>query len=83
MASRRRNNDHIATPRAIGFEPIPGTKQFLGKSGQTSPQVVQLSKPPKSWSVLPLGESDDPNSPHFDDQAEKLFGPGKMKPTIS
>lgn len=73
------NNDHIATPRAIGFDSIPGTKQFLGKSGQTSTQVVQLSRPPKSWSLLPLGESDDPSSGHFDDQAEKLFGPGKMK----
>jgi len=31
--------------------------------------------------VLPLGESDDPRSPHFDDQAEKLFSAGRAKPT--
>ncbi|HEV3137670.1 MAG TPA: penicillin acylase family protein, partial [Pirellulales bacterium] len=73
--------DNIATPRAIGFDPIPGTKQFLGQKGQTSTQVVLLTKPPKSWTYLPLGESDHPQSPHFDDQCEKLFSKSKMKPT--
>ena len=40
-----------------------------------------LTKPPKSWTLLPLGESDHSDSPHYDDQAEKLFSPGKMKST--
>lgn len=71
----------IATPRAIGFKPIENTKTFLGSGGQTSTQIVVMTKPPKSWTVLPLGESDHPNSPHYDDQAEKLFSKGKMKPT--
>jgi hypothetical protein len=31
--------------------------------------------------VIPLGESDDPNSPHFDDQADKLFSRSMAKPT--
>jgi len=35
----------------------------------------------RSYMVLPLGESDDPRSPHFDDQAEKLFSAGRAKPT--
>lgn len=73
--------DGIATPRAIGFDKIEGTPTFLGRGGQTSTQVVLLTKPPKSWTVLPLGNSDHPNSKHFDDQAEKLFSQGKMKPT--
>lgn len=71
----------IATPRAIGFEPIEGTKQFLGRGGQTSTQVVLLTNPPKSWSVLPLGESDHPDSAHYDDQARRLFSKGTLKPT--
>lgn len=75
------SNDHIATPRAISFDPIPGSKLYLGRGGQTSTQIVQLSQPPKSWTLLPLGESDHKTSPHYDDQAEKLFGPGRMKPT--
>lgn len=71
----------LETPRAIGFDPIPGTKKFLGKSGQTSTQVVLLTKPPRSWTYVPLGQSDDPKSPHYDDQAERLFSPSVMKPT--
>ena len=31
--------------------------------------------------VLPLGESDHPDSAHFDDQAEKLFSKSRAKPT--
>jgi acyl-homoserine lactone acylase PvdQ len=75
------SNDHIATPRAISFDPIEGTKQFLGRSGQTSTQVVLLTKPPQSWTVLPLGESDRPDSPHYDDQARRVYSKGTMKPT--
>jgi acyl-homoserine lactone acylase PvdQ len=71
----------LATPRAIGFEPTRDGKTFLGRGGQTSVQVVQLCKPPRSWTLLPLGESDRRDSKHWDDQAEKLFAPGKMKPT--
>jgi acyl-homoserine-lactone acylase len=71
----------LATPRAISFPPAEGPKTLVGRGGQTSTQVVQLSKPPRSWTLLPLGESDRPDSKHFDDQAEKLFSPGKMKPT--
>jgi acyl-homoserine lactone acylase PvdQ len=71
----------LATPRAISFDQAKDGKTYLGRSGQTSTQVIQLSKPPRSWTLLPLGESDHPDSKHFDDQAEKLFSPGKMKPT--
>jgi len=69
----------MATPRAIGFDKIG--KEMVGRSGQTSTQIVILTKPPQSFMVIPLGESDHPNSAHFDDQAEKLFSPGRAKPT--
>ena len=71
----------MATPRAISFDPTGDGKTHLGRSGQTSVQVVQLTRPPRSWTLLPLGQSDHPTSRHFDDQAEKLFSPGKLKPT--
>jgi penicillin amidase len=73
--------NQIATPRAISFDPIEGTKKYLGRGGQTSTQIVLLTKPPKSWTVLPLGESDDKDGPHYDDQARRLFSKGTMKPT--
>lgn len=72
---------NMATPRAISFEPIPDTKTFLGHGGQTSTQIVLLTKPPKSWTLLPLGESDHANSPHYDDQAQRVFSKSTMKPT--
>ncbi|MEX2287200.1 MAG: penicillin acylase family protein, partial [Planctomycetaceae bacterium] len=71
----------IATPRAVSFDRIEGTKQFLARGGQTSTQIVQMTNPPRSWTYLPLGESDHPESPHYDDQAEKLFSQAKMKST--
>jgi acyl-homoserine lactone acylase PvdQ len=71
----------IETPRAISFDRIGDTPNFIGRGGQTSTQVVLLTNPPRSWTVVPLGQSDHPESPHFDDQAEKLFSHGKMKPT--
>jgi acyl-homoserine-lactone acylase len=71
----------LATPRAISFQMQQDGKTYIGKGGQTSTQLVQLTNPPRSWTLLPLGESDDPISAHFDDMAEKLFSPGKLKPT--
>jgi len=69
----------MATPRAVGFD--KAGNQMLGRSGQTSTQIVILTKPPQSYMVIPLGESDHPDSPHFDDQAEKLFSKSRVKPT--
>ena len=71
----------MATPRALSFSPVPGGKTYLGRGGQTATQIVVLTKPPKSYSLLPLGQSDDPESPHFDDQAEKLMQHRRLKPT--
>jgi acyl-homoserine lactone acylase PvdQ len=68
----------MATPRAISFAPAPGGKQMIGQSGQSSTQVVILTEPPESYSVVPLGESDHKQSGHWDDQAEKLFSRGKV-----
>ena len=68
----------MATPRAISFGQGP---QRIGHGGQTSTQIVVLTKPPKSYMVIPLGESDHKESGHWEDQAEKLFSPGKAKDT--
>jgi acyl-homoserine lactone acylase PvdQ len=69
----------MATPRAITFGKVGN--EMVGYTGQSSTQVVVLSKPPQSYMVIPLGESDHPESGHFEDQAERLFSPGKLKST--
>jgi acyl-homoserine lactone acylase PvdQ len=69
----------MATPRAISFS--RNGREMLGHGGQTSTQIVILTRPPQSFMVIPLGESDHPDSPHFDDQAQKLFSRSQAKPT--
>lgn len=49
--------------------------------GQSSTQVVVMSDPPQSWIYSPLGQSDRVDSPHFDDQAENLFSPRRLRPS--
>lgn len=73
------NEAGMNTPRAINFRKKGDI--MIGQGGQTSTQIVVLKKKPESYMVIPLGESDDPSSPHFDDQAEKLFSRATAKAT--
>jgi acyl-homoserine lactone acylase PvdQ len=71
-----------STLRAVGYEREEREGHALrGARGQTATQVVVMSDPPRSWIYLPLGQSDREDSPHFDDQAEKLFSPRQLKPS--
>jgi hypothetical protein len=69
----------MATVRAIGF--TEAGKEMVGHSGQTSTQIVIMTDPPESYTVVPLGVSDHKSSGHWDDQAEKLFSKSKATPT--
>jgi hypothetical protein len=71
----------MATPRAISFGPSPDGKSMIGHGGQTSTQVIIMTDPPKSYAIIPLGESDHKESGHWDDQAEKLFSKAQAAPT--
>ena len=71
----------MAAVRAIGFgQPKPDHTRWA-EAGQTSTQVVVLTKPVQSWTQPPIGQSDRPDSPHYSDQAGKLFSPARMKPS--
>jgi hypothetical protein len=76
----RANNVGMATPRAISFGAVG--KEMVGAGGQTSTQIVVMTNPPKSYAIIPLGESDHKESGHWDDQAEKLFSKSKAAPTF-
>jgi acyl-homoserine-lactone acylase len=69
------------TLRNIGYGRERRDHTRWGDRGQTSTQVVVLSKPVRSWTYVPIGQSDRPDSPHYRDQAEKAFSPRQLKPT--
>lgn len=69
----------MTTPRAVNFSKVGN--EMVGQGGQTSTQIVILTKTPQSFTIIPLGESDHKDSGHWDDQAEKLFSHGKAKST--
>jgi acyl-homoserine lactone acylase PvdQ len=69
----------MITPRSITFERRGAV--VMGTGGQTATQIVELSNPAHSLSILVPGESDRPDSGHFDDQARDLFSKGAAKPT--
>lgn len=71
----------MRTLRSMSYSGENEQKQQWGRGGQTSTQIVVLSEPIQSWTQPPLGQSDRPDSPHYDDQAEQLFSEGKLKPS--
>ena len=72
----------VVTLRAVGGDIDTTTGKIRCAHGQSCTTLV-LFKPGavESYSVTPWGESDDAKSPHFLDQAEKLFSQKKLKPT--
>ena len=71
----------LTTLRNVGYGSERADHTRWGQSGQTSTEIVVLSKPIQSWTYVPLGQSDRVDSPHFRDQAEKAFSPRRMKST--
>ncbi len=69
------------TLRAVGAR-MEADNIFYGFTGQNWTQVVLFRKGAvESYSANPYGQSDRPTSPHYTDQAEKLFSKSRLKPT--
>jgi hypothetical protein len=71
----------LTTVRNVGFGEEREDHTRWGRSGQTSTQIVVLSRPIRSWTAVPIGQSDRADSSHYRDQAEKLFSRRTLKPT--
>ena len=69
------------TLRNVHYSGEEKDKTRWGRAGQTSTQIVVMTKPIQSWTQPPIGQSDRPDSPHYRDQAEKVFSAVQMKPT--
>ncbi len=71
----------LTTLRSVGYQQPNAEFERWANRGQTSTQLVVLSKPIQSWIYLPVGQSDWAASPHYDDQAEQLFSNRELKPS--
>jgi acyl-homoserine lactone acylase PvdQ len=69
--------------RSFGWGEPDAKGIVYGTHGQSATTVV-LFKPGhvESYSLNPLGQSDDPSSPHYDDQAKYLYARKQLKPTL-
>ncbi|HEY6326676.1 MAG TPA: penicillin acylase family protein [Candidatus Cybelea sp.] len=63
------------------FNAAPGThtKKWYGNDGNTFVAVVEFGKRVRAIAVSAGGESGDPHSPHFDDQAVR-YSTGNLRP---
>jgi hypothetical protein len=68
------------TMRAFASSPLDDKDQRRVFRGTQSMRLVELGNPVQAWSVHAWGQSDDPASPHFDDQAI-LMSEHRLKPT--
>ncbi len=76
------SEDGIATLRSIRVEEPDARGLSLADGGQLCPTVVVLRpRRVESYSATPYGQSDDPSSPHYDDQGRLLFRFARLRPT--
>ncbi|HET7024927.1 MAG TPA: penicillin acylase family protein [Gemmatimonadales bacterium] len=73
---------------SFGARPYPNTKKWYGTSGNSFVAVVEFGDSVRARAVTAGGESGDPRSPHFNDEAERYatgnlrevyFYPGQLK----
>jgi len=77
----KRNQTETVMDVAAQEEP-KGSGKHVGFNGSGTLMLSFLHKDGiDSYSLVAWGQSADPNSPHYVDQAEKLYSPRKMKPT--
>jgi acyl-homoserine lactone acylase PvdQ len=63
---------------SFGARPYPGTKRWYGNSGNSFVAVVEFGKTVRAKAVTAGGESGNPASPHFDDEA-KRYSTGDLR----
>jgi len=63
---------------SFGARPHNGTKKYYGTSGNSFVAVVEFGDSVRARAVSAGGESGDPKSPHFNDQAER-YATGNLR----
>jgi acyl-homoserine lactone acylase PvdQ len=63
---------------AFGARAYPNTKKWYGTSGNSFVAVVEFGDSVRAQAITAGGESGDPQSPHFDDEAER-YASGRLR----
>jgi acyl-homoserine-lactone acylase len=63
---------------SFGSRPYPGTRRWYGTSGNSFVAVVEFGPRVRARAVHAGGESGNPASPHFNDQAER-YATGNLR----
>jgi len=63
---------------SFGARAYPGTKKWYGTSGNSFVAVVEFGKTVRAKAVTAGGESGHPDSPHFDDEANR-YSTGNLR----
>jgi acyl-homoserine-lactone acylase len=63
---------------SFGARRYPGTKKYYGTSGNSFVAVVELGPRVRAIAVTAGGESGDPRSPHFNDEAQR-YASGNLR----
>jgi acyl-homoserine-lactone acylase len=63
---------------SFGARPYPGTKKWYGTSGNSFVAVVEFGDSVRARAVTAGGESGHPESPHFNDEAER-YSTGNLR----
>jgi acyl-homoserine-lactone acylase len=63
---------------SFGARAYPGTKKWYGSSGNSFVAVIEFGKTVHARAVTAGGESGNPSSPHFDDEA-KRYSTGDLR----
>ncbi len=64
---------------SFGARAYPGTKKWYGTSGNSFVAVVEFGDSVRARAITAGGESGDPASPHFNDEAER-YASGDLRP---
>jgi acyl-homoserine lactone acylase PvdQ len=63
---------------SFGARAYPGTKKWYGTTGNSFVAVVEFGKTVRAKAVTAGGESGDPASPHFNDEAQR-YATGRLR----
>jgi acyl-homoserine-lactone acylase len=64
---------------SFGARPYPGTRKWYGTSGNSFVAVVEFGDSVRAIAITAGGESGHPESPHFNDEAER-YAAGNLRP---